>query len=49
MGKRIGLSFLEMNDLRVRDLFDLVRSYVGEKDDDSKVAAQADIDVFYGR
>ncbi|MGG4499022.1 hypothetical protein [Brevibacillus reuszeri] len=49
VGKRIGLSFMEMNDLRIRDLFDLVKSYAGGKDDEPRNATQPDIDAFYGR
>jgi len=47
VGKRIGLSFAEMNELRVMDLFDLARSYMGSKDDGPRMATQVDIDAFY--
>ena len=47
VGKRIGLSFAEMNELRMTDLFDLARSYMGKKDVAPRMATQADIDAFY--
>lgn len=47
VGKKIGLSFAEMNELRVVDLFDMVGSYSGAEDD--RDATQDDIDAFYGR
>ncbi|MGG1673324.1 hypothetical protein ACIFOE_22335 [Paenibacillus sp. NRS-1783] len=50
IGKRIGLSFAEINDLRCQDLIDLARSYTGSDDQEkSKDATQVDIDAFYGR
>lgn len=47
VGKRVGLSFMEMNELRVKDLLDLAKSYSGVEDDNSKEATQADIDKFF--
>ncbi|MEV2353715.1 hypothetical protein ABNE69_20230 [Paenibacillus larvae] len=51
IGKQIGLSFIEMNELRVTDLLDLARTYSGadEQEQEPKEATQADIDAFYGR
>ncbi|GED71362.1 hypothetical protein BRE01_50640 [Brevibacillus reuszeri] len=49
VGKRIGLTFMEMNDLRIRDLFDLVKSYAGGREDEPRNANQSDIEAFYGR
>lgn len=46
IGKRVGLSFSEMNDLRVQDLLDLAKSYSGEKES-VREADQDDIDRFY--
>ena len=47
IGKRIGLSFAEMNELRIVDLFDLAKTYAGSKDEGPRMATQADIDAFY--
>jgi hypothetical protein len=47
VGKRIGLSFAEMNELRMEDLFDLALSYMGKKNDGPHMATQEDIDAFY--
>lgn len=47
VGKRIGLSFAEMNELRVSDLFDLAHSYSGSKNDTPREAEQEDIDAFF--
>lgn len=49
IGKKVGLSFGEMNELRVVDLLDLARSYTGSKQDAPRDATQHDIDAFYGR
>ena len=49
LGKRSGLTFGEMNELRVRDLVGLVESYVGTKKEGSREATQEDIDAFYAR
>ena len=48
MGKRMGLSFDEMNMFRVRDLLKFIYIYAGEKDDQNTVrqAGQADFDAF---
>ena len=47
IGKRIGLSFAEMNELRVADLFAFARSFMGKKNDGPRMATQEDIDAFY--
>ncbi|NMB42370.1 MAG: hypothetical protein GX996_10635 [Firmicutes bacterium] len=47
LGKRSGLTFEEMNELRVRDLVGLVESYVGTKKEGPREATQEDIDAFY--
>ena len=48
IGKRTKLSFCEMNELTVRELFEYVRAYTGVRDDEApRKAAQADIDKFY--
>ncbi|UNL94013.1 hypothetical protein CPY53_10870 [Paenibacillus polymyxa] len=50
IGKRIGLSFTEINDLRCQDLIDLARSFTGsDNEEETKEATQDDIDAFYGR
>ncbi|MEV2910158.1 hypothetical protein ABNF65_16370 [Paenibacillus larvae] len=49
IGKQIGLSFIEMNELRVTDLLDLAKAYSGADEQEPKEATQADIDAFYGR
>ncbi|SDC70047.1 hypothetical protein SAMN02799630_01223 [Paenibacillus sp. UNCCL117] len=47
VGKRIGLSLMEINELRVADLFDIAKAYTGNQDEEAKEADQADIDAFY--
>ncbi|NTZ20937.1 hypothetical protein EXW96_26480 [Paenibacillus sp. JMULE4] len=47
LGKRIGLSFAEMNELRVRDLFDMADFFFGRMNDEPREATQEDIDAFY--
>lgn len=48
LGKRAGLTFDEMNQLRVRDLIGIVESYTGaDERERPKEATQADIDAFY--
>lgn len=47
VGKRAGLSFVEMNELRVKDLLDLVKSYMGKENEETKEATQDDIDKFF--
>ncbi len=49
LGKRSGLTFEEMNELRVRDLVSMVESYAGAKKEGPREATQADIDAFYSR
>lgn len=38
-----------MNQLRVRDLFDIAKEYLGVKDKKTRKATQSDIDAFYAR
>lgn len=49
MGKRVGLSFAEINELSVQDLLDFVGDYAGAGDEDEgpRMATQEDIDRFY--
>jgi hypothetical protein len=51
IGKQAGLSFEEMNELRLKDLRDYVNSYVdvytGKKKRKARMATQADIDRFF--
>ncbi len=47
MGKRTGLSFAEINELRVRDLIEFVGAYTGKRDDKPRKATQEDIDKFF--
>lgn len=49
MGKRVGLSFAEINELSVQDLLDFVGDYTGAGDEDEgpQMATQEDIDRFY--
>ncbi len=47
LGKHTGLSFAEINELRVKDLLDFVQSYSGKKGDAVRKATQGDIDKFY--
>ena len=49
LGKRSGLTFEEMNELRVRDLVGMVESYTGTKKEGPREATQEDIDAFYAR
>lgn len=44
IGKKARLSFQEMNELRLVDFFDLVKSYTGTRE---KKATQKDIDNFF--
>lgn len=48
VGKKMGLSFDEMNMFRVRDLLKFIYIYAGEKDDQNtaRQAGQADFDAF---
>ena len=49
IGKRLGLSFEEINNLRSSDLIELAKSYMGsEEDKGPREATQQDIDAFYG-
>ena len=51
MGKRVGLSFMEMNELTVNDLVEFVDIYVkretGKTKPRRRAATQADIDAFF--
>lgn len=49
LGKRMNLSFAELNELRIRDLIDLADAFFGVEDDTPRQATQSDIDAFYGR
>lgn len=49
LGKRVGLSFAEMNELRSEDLIQLARCYAGSDEKKPREATQSDIDAFYGR
>lgn len=49
VGKRIGMSFSEINELSSSDLLELARQFTGSKDNKPKQATQNDIDAFYGR
>ena len=47
MAKKIGLSFDELNQLTLQDLYDLVDMWIGEEDNAPREATQEDIDRFY--
>lgn len=47
LGKRLGLSFAELSDLRVQDLLAMGRSFFGVEDDGPREATQADIDAYF--
>ncbi|MGG3950583.1 hypothetical protein [Geobacillus thermodenitrificans] len=51
MGKRVGLSFTEMNELTVNELVQFVNIYVkqetGKQKPRRRMATQADIDAFF--
>ncbi|MFX4263126.1 hypothetical protein ACOBQJ_13140 [Pelotomaculum propionicicum] len=47
VAKRAGLSFMEMNEFSVQELFDYVHAFTGAKDDRPRMATQEDIDRFY--
>lgn len=44
--KKAGLSFIELNDLRVRDYVKFMEIYTGEVENKPKQATQDDIDRF---
>lgn len=46
IGKKIGLTFGELNMLRVKDLVKLVDIYAGKGADKPRTATQADFDSF---
>lgn len=47
VGKRAGLSLVEINELRIRDLVAYVDMYTGADKDKPRTATQDDIDSFY--
>lgn len=47
IGKRAGLSFVEINELRVRDLLAYADIYTGNKEQKPRMATQEDIDRFF--
>jgi hypothetical protein len=47
IGKRTGLSFMEINELRVCDLFAYADIYIGKKAKKARMATQEDIDRFF--
>jgi hypothetical protein len=47
IGKRTGLSFVEINELRVRDLLTYADIYTGNKKQKPRMATQEDIDRFF--
>lgn len=47
IGKRTGLSFEEMNELRASDLLEYAEFYTGKTSEESREATQEDIDAFY--
>jgi hypothetical protein len=47
IGKRTGLSFIEMNEFRVRDLIAFANIYPGKKESKARMATQEDIDRFF--
>jgi len=49
IAKKIGLSFEELKELRVTDLFAMAESYTGGDKEKPREATQADIDAFFGR
>lgn len=50
LGKRMGLSFIELNELRVCDLLDMAYCFIGTNEDkpETTQATQADIVSFFG-
>ena len=49
VGKRSGLTFAEINEFRLQDLFDYVSAYTGTEGDKPQPAAKEDIDKFFAR
>ena len=49
IGKRAGLSLQEINEFRVRDLLDYIRTVTDDDDETPRMATQEDIDKFYAR
>lgn len=47
LGKRCGLNFDEINQLRIKDLIKFTKIYNGKEERKPKLAAQEDIDKFY--
>ena len=48
IGKKMGLAFKEMNELRLQDLFLMADIYCGEEPPAVREATQEDIDRLYG-
>ena len=48
-GLKMGLSFDEMNELRVRDFIKLADIYTGKIEQGPRMATQEDIDRLFGR
>jgi len=48
VAKKVGLSFAEVNELRVSDLLDLAKAYTGSQGNEAREADQSDIDAFFG-
>jgi hypothetical protein len=46
VAKRLGFSLQELNEFRVSDLLDIAGYYSGDKEDDVRMATQADFDKF---
>lgn len=47
MAKKVGLSYDELNQMTLQDLFDFVDMWIGEENDAPREATQGDIDRFY--
>jgi len=45
--KKIGLTFTELNELRVRDFIKIINAYAGEVKRGPRPATQEDIDRFF--
>lgn len=48
IGKKMGLTFQEMNELRLKDLFLMADIYCGEEPPGVREATQEDIDRLFG-
>ena len=47
VGKRSGLTFAEINEFRLQDLFDYVSAYTGTEGDKPRKATKEDINAFF--